>query len=211
MNSFIELWNVAISPVNIVFTVLLGLVALYWLIVVFGLIDLELLDGDGAELEGDGGSAILKFLHVGEMPISIIGSALIFCFWLVNIFATYYLNPTGSWLLGIALWVPGLMLAAWMTRLLTAPARKIFRTLEKHADAASVKVVGMVCEVASTNVDEKFGIGRIETSGAPLQLNIRAHESERLIKGDKALIISEDPETRIFKVRRYQQPKETNE
>ena len=85
-----ELLEASISYVNFPFTVLLGLVLLYWITVIVGLLDLDLFDVDldvdadvdvdvdvdvdaGADVPGVGGAGIatLRFFHVGTVPVEV--------------------------------------------------------------------------------------------------------------------------------------------
>jgi hypothetical protein len=97
MLDFFVLIYECLRPVNLPFTVLLGAVALYWLLVVFGLADTDLLDAEGgvdagldvgAEGGGDSGGGgggdagggffrpISSFLALGEVPTTVVHPAL---------------------------------------------------------------------------------------------------------------------------------------
>lgn len=204
MDSFIELWNVAVAPVNLVFTVLLAIILLYWGLVGLGCFDLHLFDAQADVDTDDGG--IFDFINIGEVPTMLVVSALVFSMWLTVITTSFYFNPHGSWGFAFLLWIPCFIGSVFLTKVLTAPLRKFFKRLEEQVEAASVKMIGMVCEVTSLTVDEAFGTARIETGAAPLLLNIRAAGAEELKKGDRALVIAEDTEKRIFKVIRHTQP-----
>jgi hypothetical protein len=198
---------------NLPFTVLLIIVVGYWLLVCIGFLDHQTadasLDVDGpGDLHADPGAfhSILSFLHAGEAPIMAVLSILVLCAWSFSLLINHYLNPGGNLLLATGLLIPNLLVSLLLTRVFTKPLRVAFKALNKDYDQAE-PIVGQVCLVTTSEVSNKFGQATLETRGAPLTLQIRIAEGDRLQRGDRALIIGEDKDNHLFRVVRYQEPK----
>jgi hypothetical protein len=213
MDSIFELLRVSLQPLNLPFSILLGLVVLYWLFVCLGFFSTDGLDGD-MEMSGDAdglhsfGSlhSVLKFLHVGEAPLMAILSILVVCAWAFSVLANYYFNPGGAFGFGLLLLIPNLLVSLVLTRFLTKPLRVVFKLLSKDYDRHE-KIVGQVCLITTGEVTERFGQGTVEIKGAPLVLQVRTSHGEILRRGDRGLIISEDKEKSCFHIIKYQEPK----
>ena len=61
-------------------------------------------------------------------------------------------------------------------------------------------MVGRTCVVITNEVTDKFGQAQIDTSGAPLIINVRTYGDVILTKGESALIIKEDRENNLYTV-----------
>src|SRR5689334_13025861 len=95
----LEVFSEAIRPINLPFTILLGIVVLYWILVAVGAFGLDFgADGDidadaGADIaDADAGwfSHFLNFINVGEVPITIVLSFLTLSAWFLSIVVNYY-------------------------------------------------------------------------------------------------------------------------
>jgi hypothetical protein len=91
-----DFWSFITSTEMLPYTFFLGIAVFYWMTVIFGLIDINLLELDvldsGVEKAMEGGiesvgsslgalNSLLNFVHVGKVPITIIGSFLILKMW----------------------------------------------------------------------------------------------------------------------------------
>ena len=85
-----ELVEHAFSGVNLLYTILLMMVLVYWLIVILGLIDLDAFDLDlDADVDGgldahEGGFSWLAYFNVGEAPIMFFVSIVTLVMWVVS-------------------------------------------------------------------------------------------------------------------------------
>ena len=208
-----ELFELSVSGANLPFTILLGLVLVYWTGVILGALDIELfdfdLDFDGdADVDADvgavggGGIALLQFFHVGTVPLSILLSFFILSLWIISVVANYYLG-SGSLLVVLLLLVPNLIASLFFTKLFTLPIRALFRKLETESHEFEV-VVGRICTVKTSKVDPSTGQAEVETSGAPLLLNVRTRGEEVLERGDEAIILEHDTVNHVYMVKKLE-------
>ncbi len=206
-----ELLQLSVSAANLPFTILLGLVLLYWIGVILGALDIELFDlglavEGGTDIDADagalggGGIALLQFFHVGTVPLSILLSFFILSLWIISIVANYYLG-SGSLLVVLLLLVPNVIASLFLTKLFTLPIRAIFRRLESESHEHEV-VVGKICTVKTSRVDPRTGQAEVATGGAPLLLNVRTRGDEVLERGDEAIIVDYDTRDRVYMVRK---------
>lgn len=210
----IELWQHAISPINLSFTIILGAVILYWLLVILGMLDMD--DGHGdadAHVGGDGHAhssgifgSFMHFLHMGEVPFMVVVSLLSLFLWVGSIGVNYYFNEGGVVAKALILLVPVLVVGVLVTHFAALPFKKIFRMLDKDYDLHA-PIVGSVGKVVSGEVSATFGQVVVESKGAPITLNARVSAGASLKKGDQALVIEENKQNKTFKVVKYEQPK----
>ena len=203
----IEFFEVCLWPVNLPFTVLLGLVFLYWVSVLVGAIAFDTFDvdpGGHADVDGHidvdvgGGGhsgihsalAVLRFFNVGEVPLMILVSVFALVMWTIAVLGNYYLNDPEDprALITVGLLVGNIIVSLFVAKLVTMPLCYVF----KHMDAGlteKIKVVGKTCVIKTAEATPTSGQAEMETDGAPLLLNVRTREGETLAKGDEALIV----------------------
>ena len=198
-----EVFAESIRYVNLPFTVLLGMVVIYWLFVMLGALDHELgLHGEQdahthhhASVHGWFGN-MLHFVNVGEVPVMIVASILALCLWIGSMVANYYWTG-GSVLLALAFLIPNLIVALVITRYVTLPLRPLFRYLGKEHDELQI-VLGQTCLITTSQATESFGQAQIETKGAPLLINVRTMDGSAIPKGATAVVVSEDAAKGIY-------------
>jgi hypothetical protein len=215
-----ELLEVAFWNVNLPWTLLLGVLLLYWAGVIFGALDISLFDVDaGVDIDVDAGAdahadtaagghggwmlGFFKFLNIGELPVMIVLSFFVLSVWSISVAVNYYLNPVDSLLWGAALLVPNVLVSLLVARFLGLPFRALFRKLETDKEQQA-KVVGQTCIIKTSQVTSKFGQAEIATDGAPITLNVWAREEEHLVKGDQALIVDYDRDRDAYKVVKFE-------
>ncbi|HXV65508.1 MAG TPA: hypothetical protein VEK15_32730 [Vicinamibacteria bacterium] len=229
---------------TVVFTVLLGLTLLYWLVVIAGAVDLDFLDGvvglDGAEaaldgalehvdgaldsldraadvaaepletasgtvdevdVDGDGGSTrtmgwLMNAMGVRGVPVTIVASFVIFWAWILSYAATRALGPLGASIVvglfvGAAALGASFVLAAFTSR----PFKKLFVT---HLGARRASLVGKMCTVTSTKVDEQFGRAEIDDGGSGFVAEVRCSSQHDLRRGSRALVFRYEPVEGVF-------------
>jgi hypothetical protein len=208
MQSILDLIHASFAPVNLPLTLLLLFVVFYWILVLSGFLGFDLggSEADSALVSDSSGplQSVTHFLRVGEAPITAILSVLILCLWTFSILANHHFNPDGSLLLGLGLFIPNLVLAAIVTRILTKPVRKLFQVLNKDYDRHE-DLVGQVCVITTLEANQSFGQALIETKGAPLSIHVRLSAGV-LHRGDRALIIGENKDKHTFQIVKYQEP-----
>lgn len=198
------LFTTLVSYPTAVFTALLGVVLLYWLLAIVGIVDLESsgldldLDAD-TDLHADGtdlstiASYVVAF-GLDGVPFSIVVSLVVLVSWFLTGMAALYVLP---WIPTVFLKVvagTGAMLGAFVisipvTARLVRPMRGLFVT---HTARSNHTLVGETCRVLTLEVNEKFGRAEVAVRGAGLNIRIWAKSPNTLTKGALARIVEYD-------------------
>lgn len=207
-------------PVNI-FTGLLIIVALYWLVASMGLLEIDTLDMDidpgGGDIGdiGDAGdigtphsmgalAGLLLKLGLYGVPMTLI-LTLIF---LVGWFVSYYGFHWGLGVIfdpgpvrygfGVLLAAFALVVGAIVTSVLIRPLRPLFQKAEQVTGAS---LRGKMVMVRSTQVTSAYGEAVYEDGAGGMLLDVRpANEGQIFKRGDKAVILDFNPEHRIYTI-----------
>ena len=124
-----ELFQVAVHPLNLVYTVLVALVVLYWLSVILGAIDISAFDFDldtdldvdvdadvDTDISVDGWLATaLHFFHFDRLPFMLVMSLVILSAWSMTVLTNHYWGNY-SVAFGLALAAPILLVAFLLGR-----------------------------------------------------------------------------------------------
>lgn len=215
----VEFITAAFAPVNVLFTVLLLVVGLYWVLVILGALDIDLfhidvahggadfhVDGDvdlghdvGGHVDGhvDGiepglGHSVLHFFYFGEVPTMLLVSIMVLSLWAFSMLGNHYLNPQGSPAMAVAIFVGNFAVSTLVLKFVALPLRTLYFILNKDYNAPG-DVVGKVCQVVTTHVTrEKMGQAEVPTKGAPLLLNVLARDEHVFNRGEQALVVERD-------------------
>ena len=200
----------ALSPVNLVYTGLLILMLVYWSTVILGVLDLHSMDIDmdvdadanldmDMDADADGHfHGVLKFFHVGDVPVMILVSIAILIMWANSMLATHYLESS-SILLTLALVLPNLFIGLLVAKVATLPLKHLFETPEDEK-LTNEKMIGMRCTVKTGEVNDRFGQAEIGTGAAPHVINVRTRSKSTLHKGDQAVIVDYDEDDNVYAV-----------
>lgn len=202
MSSFLD---AAIAYPTAIYTTLLGVVLLYWLLALIGVVDLDLqgaehglhVDVDGG-MEGLGGLAsFVVAFGLSGVPFSIVLGLLVVISWTVCCLGGMWLLPwvPGGILHGVAatvLLLLSLVLALPITALLLQPLKGLFVT---HNAVSNAALVGQRCKVLTTHVGETFGQAEVSRRGAPINIDVGAQVPNSLKRDSVALILDYDPST----------------
>ena len=95
MEEFQELIHISLAGINVPISLLLTLILLYWISVIFGALDIDILQVDfDVEAEGDadidlqsGGAfqGLMLYFNIGCVPVTVWLSFLIFTCWLLTV------------------------------------------------------------------------------------------------------------------------------
>ncbi|HEX7862381.1 MAG TPA: hypothetical protein VF773_18735 [Verrucomicrobiae bacterium] len=209
-----------LRPVNLPFTALLGMVTVYWLLVLLGALDFDSepsvdLHSHDVDVNGAAGAhdvdhggvhgvgaikSLLQFLNFGNVPSTIVLSVLVVSMWAISLILNRMFNPfPGSVLIALGLLVPNLIVAALITKAATTPLKHLFNAMNKEREEHQ-PVLGRTCTILTSEVTDRFGQAEIQTSGAPLVINVRTYGEATFAKGESALIIKEDKENNLYTV-----------
>ncbi len=219
----LELLQAAVSVVNLPYTILLGLLVLYWALYLLGVLGdeaSELLDLDfdadvdvdadvGVDADADADvdsdadvghpgvlSGLLHFFHVGEVPVIIIFSTLILAMWTLSLLTNYYLNNTSGWV-ALALAIPIVLGGLIVTKTVISPFAPWLKKV-LHQEGDKVEILGRRCVVHSSQVTPKYGQIELATQGAPILLNAKTKEGVVLTKGQEAIVFDYDKEANVY-------------
>lgn len=202
-----ELWEQAILPYNLPFTILLGLMVGFWLMTLIGAVSIDSLDMDidaDADLDGDFGdfsAAMLRVVNAGLIPVTVVISLLILLMWVGVLTLNFYLNPGHSMLLALAFVVAAFILGVIATKVITQPLVPFMRRLKEAENAAPV--IGEMGIVRSIELDSTYGQVEVQRpDGAPAILNARlGPDSLPVPRGTEVAIVSMDEKTGVYLAR----------
>ena len=216
-----ELLQAAIHPVNIVFTVLLVFVLLYWLSVILGAIDLGAFDLDldlDADLEVDADieaeveavsnvgwlAGALHFFNFGKLPFMVVMTFLVLSMWSISLMANHYLGD-GTALFALAILIPNLFVSLVITKVVTTPLVPVFSTLDGSVEAVDYE--GQECTITLSATQDKMGQAEVIVDGSPLLINVKltGQGQMRISKGEKALVLRRAPQGNYFLIKHFQE------
>ena len=184
-----------------IYTVLLGVVLIYWVLAMLGLVDIEhhgidvdLAHADGdAEDVGDFASYVVA-MGLNGVPFSVAVSLLVLVAWVVSCLGGEWLLPLVPTTLlklvaGTALLVASAVVAIPVTAVAIRPLRGLFVS---HTAVSNAALVGQTCKVVTGVVNEKDGRAEVARRGASLNIRVWAPVPNTLKRGSIALILEYD-------------------
>lgn len=198
-------------------TVLVGVLMVFWVLAIIGLIDFEHFGPDfhvdpslhgvdadaGAEIHG--GMVVALGLH--RLPFSIVVSAIGFFWWLATLLGAQYLLPWvpgPTWLGGTVWLLLALVIAVPVAAFCVRPLQPLFKV---HTAAQVHDLIGRVCTVVTGSVDAGFGHAEVQVdSGAPIQIRVACAPPNPLRRGSRALILEHDLGRDRYRIEPYDGP-----
>ncbi|MEM9586167.1 MAG: DUF1449 domain-containing protein [Planctomycetota bacterium] len=203
-------------------SMLVCLLALYALVALLGLIDLDLggadvdlspdvdLDGalpdvSGGDVDMDGdllgglGGATLRWLNLDRLPLIVWGSMFTVVFWAISYGLWYGFDvrryePTV--MTSLLLIARNSVLSIGITKFGTDPLNRLFQPAPRFSPS---NLIGQTCQISTGEATDSAGQAKFKTDAAPLLLNVRT-DGERITKGEVVQIIAFDADRRIYKV-----------
>ena len=181
---------------TVIFSVLLGIVVVYWIVGLLGLVDLDLggdvdMDADALVTSVGGLTGLLLTFGLTGIPFTLVISIIALVCWLVSVYLQYYLLtwlPSG-WLFylgGLISAVVVFFLSLPVTAVIIRPLKGMFKSVET---AKSDHLVGKEAIIATSKVSETFGQARVFNDGAEILLDVRCAPEHTLAMGEKVLVI----------------------
>lgn len=197
--------NITLAFPTVVFSFVLAVMVVYWLIALLGLVELDTLDhlalpdGDGMELAGL--SALLMRLGLAGVPLTLILTVLAFCAWFVSYYSVYLLQPLfgAEWLryvLGVGVLLGAFVASVVLTSLILRPVRRL---MQRIAPPGRKRLLGQVGVVRSPTVTAEQGYAWVEDGGAGLILQVRS-AGAAFKRGDRVVLIEYRSETNQYLV-----------
>ncbi|MDQ3368098.1 MAG: hypothetical protein M3680_21955 [Myxococcota bacterium] len=211
-----ELLEASLRFPTVVFTIGLGIALIYWLFVLVGALDIDVLGGadsgdaitggakgaaeglKGIKLEGSAEGGFWQVLGLCVVPITITVSSILLVGWCGSLLVMHY----GAAAFGMK-WLPMvtlpaiLIVAVLVTSILVRPLAPVFAIKEGKTNR---DYVGQTCTISTGHVDEGFGQAVIVDGGIQLDLPVRCDRTGNLARGDKALIIDFDDDRQAYVV-----------
>jgi len=182
----------AVTGVNIIPTVLLGLILLYWIIVIVGAIDFDFLDFDiDVDLADNSGPfyAILAFLNVAELPFMLILSIVMLNFWIIAMFMYYLPLPVVGGLVNGLLLIPAMLMSIIITKYETIPLKGIFK-YSNMQDNSDNGVIEQLCTLMCAVNKGRLGQAKIKRDGASIVINVKSEFDEESFDKDEVAYVS---------------------
>ncbi|AOT11133.1 hypothetical protein [Pseudoalteromonas luteoviolacea] len=178
---------------TVVFTTLLLIVIIFWLIALLGFADIDMLEGD-VELEVEGGSDSFLQMGFGGVPLTISISLVVLISWVASFYAhqlfAYALGDgVMFYLLGSLMMLGCFVASIPLTALLVKPLRRFFDSKEA---ASKNDFIGLECVIATSKVNSQFGQAKVQFQGTEQLIEVRADEEGLFGLGDVALLIEHD-------------------
>jgi hypothetical protein len=217
-----EILQHALNMPTAVFTVLLGLAAVYWVAALAGFFSFEMFHGlehlfgigdathgighavDSLDAVADGGGHGGFFHMVGlhDVPRSVSWSLTTLFSWAISLATSVYVPGydalvTRGLFVVVGIGVGCLVVAVGVTAIAIQPLRRI---LAVESDQTRSDLVGQTCVVRTGRVDESFGQAELVDGSAVLQVRARPGEPAEFKRGTRARVVEYDPENETFYV-----------
>jgi hypothetical protein len=201
--------DILFSPPNIIPTLIFGFVMSYWLLVIFGALDMSSLDIDiefdvEADIEVDYESDLAS---TGEHDVSFLNNILRF-FNLKDIplmfFLTFWILPTlfsnalfnnilniKTFLPSLLIFIPSAFISLFIAKFATWPFIKMFKALDDDSESA-MDLLGRIVTVKFPINEKEIGQAEAFQNGASLLLNVKT-KIGNMQKGDQAMIVKYNP------------------
>jgi hypothetical protein len=210
----IFLQNIVTFPV-VIFTVLLGIVLIYWILAFIGAADVEMFDIDvdadidldldidaGADIDANGLNGLAGLLMnwgLSGIPVTVVISLLVTLSWAISYLIVSLVFPLipFEWLkvlVGIVLLIISFALSIPITAILIRPLKKFFTS---HDAVKKSSLIGLECVIKTGQVTLDFGQAELEDGEAGMILDVRANDAYGIKKGDVVLLVeyNEDDES----------------
>jgi hypothetical protein len=187
-----EFLHTALGFPTIVYSMLLAVCVLYWMLASTGLADGDSVDalvGDGDAPDAGAAAAMISKLGLDGVPIMVMATALVFTAWL----GTYFVHllvlgdlPEGvRTLAGIGTLVGVLVPAVAVTSVALRPVRRVVAKLSP----VERSLLGSSAVVVTPTLSGDYGQAAVDDGGAGLILQVRHEDPNQLQRGDRIVLI----------------------
>ncbi len=211
-----DLFHAAFHQVNLLPTILLLLVILYWIMVIVGALDLGFGDFDiemevdvdadfdvdthievdghvetNAEVSSGPGlfNEILSFFNLGKVPFMVFMTALCLPLWFISMNVNHYMGISVFWISFLIL-IPNFMVSLMISKIATTPFVGIFNRLNDDAMHKS-ELVGKIGRVTLRCDSKSIGQIEVRLEGESFILTAKTREGIEIPKGAQAIIVEQ--------------------
>ena len=208
-----QLFEVASQFPTVIYSTLLGIVVVYWIVGLLGLIDLDFSGDADLDIDVDsdidvsagGITGLLLTFGLSGVPFTLVLSIIILVCWLISFYLQFYLLtwlPDG-WLYylmgGVSNFIV-LIISLPITAVVIRPLKGMFKSVEA---TTSQNLVGRDATIATGTVSETFGQARLFNNGAEILVDVRCDPEHTFKLGDKVLVIKYLQENHAYIVAPY--------
>lgn len=187
---------------TLVYSVLLALCLVYWLLAATGLVDIDL-DGLGldVDMESGGIAGIFGRLGLSGLPTMVVVTLLSFFGWILTYFVhllllSHLFGPL-RWLLGAGIGLLALVPAILATAAVLRPVRRALIHLRPLPETS---LLGRVATVRTPEVTTVGGMAELDDGGAGLILQVRGDDGAGMKRGDRVVLVSHASDTNTWQV-----------
>jgi hypothetical protein len=198
-----------------IFTFVLGIAVLYWIFALFGFVEIDALDVDIPELDGQMSlnaqgdhtfaemfSGLLMKLGLNGVPLTIVISFIALAGWMISYYislfsVTLFGHGWIRYITGIPIFFASLYAAVLITAQVIKPLRKFFAKAEQQIQKV---ILGQTAVVRSSRVDQNFGEAFLDDGGAGLILKVTAIGGTQFHHGDKVVLLEYDANKNSYRV-----------
>lgn len=214
---------------NGVMTVLMLVIAIYWLFVLIGGIgfddiDLDIdfspevdvdvevpdIEIDVADVDTDSHIAVekvpqgillkcLSFINVGQVPFMLVLSTLIFLLWIGSLITTHFFHVDHLGWKSVFVLLPLVIIGFFLTKVATTPMAKLFKEINYQGEEAT-DFFGCSGKMLSNIEGQKVGTAEFLINRNPIKLNIISLNGESIKYGETVIITEEVPDKHIYYV-----------
>ncbi|MDA8369140.1 MAG: DUF1449 domain-containing protein [Nocardiopsaceae bacterium] len=183
------------------FSFMLLVVIGYWVFVILGAVDTDLLDTD-VDTGTGGFGAFFPGIGLGGVPVTVVLSLLIAVAWFASLVGTVLIDSLGvdstPLLIALGLLVlAAAVIVAWAFT--SGVVMGLRRFLPNQRGSSRKDFVGQTCIVRTGRVDREFGQAEITSAdGSSAIIQVRQTGDEDLTSGSTALIFDYDAEGEFF-------------
>jgi len=208
---------------NAVMTVIMGVLAIFWLFTFLSGAGLDAFDVEfdadvdvdvDADIDVDSDTdadsdadasepgvfiQFLNFLNVGKVPFMLIFTTLKFFMWIITLVTTSIINVTSWGLWSLLILIPVGIAGLFFTKLATNPMAKFFKEIGYKGEE-EIDFLGRSGKMLSNIKDKKVGSAEIIVDKNPIKLNVISIDGSELKYGDYVLIADESDDKKIYYV-----------
>jgi hypothetical protein len=210
-----QLLEVASQFPTVIYSTLLGIVVVYWLVGMLGLVDLGLAGDADLDIDVDsdvnisvgGLTGLMLTFGLTGVPFTLVVSIIILICWLISFYLQFYILTwlPGGWLyylMGSVSSFIVFLISLPITAIVIRPLKGLFKSVEA---TESHHLVGNSAIIATGSVSETFGQARLFNNGAEILLDVRCDPEHTLKTGDEVLLIEYLTEKHAYIVAPYSQ------
>lgn len=198
MHKFFE---IVVGFPTIIFSFFFALSMLYWLSSFFGLVDIDALDVELPDLDGQMAlnhdssfgeifAGLLLRLGLNGVPVTIVITLVsIFGWFICYCLSSFSVTVFGGWIrfiVGVPIFAVALYVGVMITAVTIKPLRRFFAKVEQLTEK---KVIGQTAIVRSSKVDSQFGEANFDDGGAGMILKVRTTGDTHFLRGDKVVLL----------------------